>query len=93
MVFCRESTLVQPIDDATWAALRQHSTTQQVLEIASTCGLNQMISRFHAAVRTDVDAETMDQLGTSCPVRLPDPPTADRPLRSDSRAQPGDALP
>ncbi len=75
MVLCRKSTLVQPIDDATWAALREHFSVQQVLEITSTCGLDQMIGRFHAAVRTDVDAETMDQLGTSCPVRLPDLPT------------------
>ena len=54
-----------------WAALGEHFTTRQALEITSTCGMNQMISRFHAAVRTDVDAETMDQLGSSCPVRLP----------------------
>jgi alkylhydroperoxidase family enzyme len=74
VVFCRKSTLMQPIDDATWAALREHFTTRQVLEITFTCGLNQMISRFHAAVRTDVDAETLDQLDSSCPVRLPDLP-------------------
>ncbi len=63
MVFCRKSTLMQPIDDGTWAALREHFTTQQVLEITFTCGLNQMISRFHAAVHTDVDAETTDLSG------------------------------
>ena len=74
VVFCRKSTLMQPIDDATFAALREHFDTRQVLEITFTCGLNQMISRFHAAVRTDVDAETMDSLGTTCPVRLPRPP-------------------
>ena len=60
MVSCRKSTLMQPIDDVTWAALREHSTTQQVLETTSTRGLDQMISRFHAAVRTDVDAGTPD---------------------------------
>ena len=78
VVFCRKSTLMQPIDDATWAALREHFDPRQIMEIIFTCGLNQMISRFHAAVRTDVDAETMDELATSCPVRLPVPP-AERP--------------
>jgi alkylhydroperoxidase family enzyme len=71
VVFCRKSTLMQPIDDATFAALREHFDTKQILEITFTCGLNQMISRFHAAVRTDVDGETMDLLGSTCPVRLP----------------------
>ncbi len=74
VVFCRKSTLMQPIDDATWAALREHSTTRQILR-TSTCGLDQMISRFHAAVRTDVDAETMDRLGTSLPGPAPCPPS------------------
>ncbi|RBY76076.1 hypothetical protein DQ238_18080 [Geodermatophilus sp. TF02-6] len=74
VVFCRKSTLMQPIDDATWTALTEHFTTRQIMEITFTCGLNQMISRFHAAVRTDVDTQTMDQLGASCPVRLPSLP-------------------
>ncbi len=56
-----------------------HFDVRQILEIVSTCGMNQMISRFHAAVRTDVDAETMDELGTSCPVRLPPPPVRGAP--------------
>ena len=79
VVFCRKSTLLQPIDDATWAALREHFDVRQILEIVFTCRMNQMISRFHAAVRTDVDAETMDELGTSCPVRLPPPPVRGAP--------------
>ena len=65
---------MQPIDDGTWAALREHFTTRQVLEITFTCGLNQMISRFHAAVRTDVDDVTLDAVSDSCPVRLPPTP-------------------
>ena len=74
VVFCRRSTRMEPIDSATWDALTAHFDTRQVLEIVFTCGLNQMISRFHAAVRTDVDEDTLGALADSCPVRLPPPP-------------------
>ena len=74
VVFSRKSTLMQPIDDATWAALTDHFGIEQVMEIIFTCGLNQMVSRFHAAVRTDVDESTLDQVAHACPVPLPPPP-------------------
>jgi alkylhydroperoxidase family enzyme len=79
VVFCRRSTRMEPIDSDTWDALTAHFDTRQVLEIVFTCGLNQMISRFHAAVRTDVDEETTAALADSCPVRLPPPPAAAGP--------------
>jgi alkylhydroperoxidase family enzyme len=71
VVFARKSTRMEPIDNATWSALREHFSTRQIMEITFTIGLDQMISRFHAAVRTDVDDETLDALHDSCPVRLP----------------------
>jgi hypothetical protein len=74
VVFCRKSTRMEPIDSATWDALTEHFDTRQALEIVFTCGLNQVISRFHAAVRTDVDEETSAALADSCPVHLPPPP-------------------
>ena len=77
VVFARKSTLMQPIDNETWAALAEHFDVKQIMEISFTVGLNQLVSRFHAAVRTDVDGVTLDEVSNSCPVRLP-PTPADR---------------
>lgn len=74
VVFARKSTLMQPIDDETWAALADHFSTKQIMEISFTVGLNQLVSRFHAAVRTDVDETTMHEVHDSCPVPVPSMP-------------------
>ena len=74
VVFARKSTRMEPIDSDTWNALTEHFTTKQIMEIIFTVGFNQMISRFHAAVRTDVDDVTLDAVSDSCPVRLPPTP-------------------
>ena len=65
---------MEAIDDGTWAALKEHFDTKQIMEIILTIGLDQMVSRFHAAVRTDLDDYTLDQLVDACPVHLPPPP-------------------
>ncbi len=75
VIFARKSTRMEPIDNATWTALTTHFTTKQIMEIIFTVGFNQMISRFHAAVRTDVDGATLEAVSESCPVRIPPPPT------------------
>ena len=74
VVFARKSTLMEPIDDETWANLTEHFDTKQIMEIIFTVGFDQMISRFHAAVRTDVDESTLETLAPSCPVQLPPTP-------------------
>ena len=74
VVYARKSTRMEPIDDETWRQLSEHFDVKQIMEIIFTVGFNQMISRFHAAVRTDVDGVTLDALHDSCPVRLPPPP-------------------
>ena len=75
VVFARKSTRMEPIDNDTWNALTEHFTVKQIMEIIFTVGFNQMISRFHAAVRTDVDERTLEAVSESCPVRLPPMPT------------------
>lgn len=72
--YSRASALLQPITDELWADLAEHFTTQQIMEISLTVGLDQMVSRFHATVRTDVDDHTLGLLDT-CQLRLPPPPT------------------
>lgn len=74
VVFARKSTRMEPIDNETWVALSAHFSTKQIMEIIFTVGLDQMISRFHAAVRTDVDDVTLDAVYDTCPVPLPPPP-------------------
>jgi hypothetical protein len=63
---------MQPITDEMWQKLAEHFETKQIMEISFTVGLNQLISRFHAAVRTDVDEQVTAQLD-SCPVHLAAP--------------------
>ena len=75
VVFARKSTRMEPIDNETWARLTDHFDTRQIMEIIFTVGFNQMISRFHAAVRTDVDDVTLDAVSDSCPVHLPPRPS------------------
>ena len=79
MVFVRKSTVMAPIDDETWANLTAHFDTKQIMEIIFTVGMDQMISRFHAAVRTDVDSSTLDMVAPTCPVPLPAVPAEPGP--------------
>ena len=74
IVFARTSTRMEPITDDIYRKLTEHFDTRQIMEISFTVGLDQLVSRFHATVRTDVDASTTDQLA-SCPVRLPAAPS------------------
>ena len=74
IVFARTSTWMQPITDEIYKNLQEHFNEQQIVEISWTVGLDQLVSRFHATVQTDLDASTTDQL-TSCPVTLPPAPS------------------
>ena len=76
IVYARTSTWFQPITDEIWDALAEHFDRKQIMDISFTGGLDQMVSRFHATVRTDLDSVTTDQLAGSCPVALPPPPGA-----------------
>ena len=73
IVFARTSTWMQPITDEIYKNLQEHFDPQQIVEISWTVGLDQLVSRFHATVQTDLDSSTTDQL-TSCPVTLPPAP-------------------
>lgn len=78
--YAQKSTRLEPIDDVTYGALEQHFTRQQIIDICLTVGLSNMINRFHATFRTDVDETTLAEVadgtpeGMSCPIRLPKRP-------------------
>ena len=73
IVFARTSTWMQPITDEIYGKLAEHFDTRQIMEISFTVGLDQLISRFHATVRTDVDGVTVDAVN-ACAVPIPDQP-------------------
>lgn len=73
IVFARTSTWMQPITDEIYGNLSAHFSTRQIMEISFTVGLDQLISRFHATVRTDVDGVTTDAVN-ACAVPIPDQP-------------------
>ena len=81
VVFARKSTRMEPIDDETWSALAAHFNYRELMEIIFIVGFNQMISRLHAAVRTDVDELITDAVGASCPVPLPPLPVSPPPAK------------
>ena len=76
--YARAAAVMQPITDDLWNGLREHFSVKGVIEITFIVGMNQLTSRFHALVHTDLDEGTSGQLqGGSCRVRLPPPPNAE----------------
>ena len=69
--YAQKSTRMQPIDDGTYGALREHFTETQIIEICFTVGLSNMINRFHATFLTELDPTTQQALATSCPLSFP----------------------
>jgi hypothetical protein len=72
--YARASTLMQPIDGATWRALADLFDVKQILDIIFVVGMDQIVSRFHAAILTEVDDHTLAQVAATCPVPFPTVP-------------------
>ena len=78
--YAQKSTRLEPIDDETYAALQRHFSPQQTIDISLTVGLSNMVNRFHATFRTDLDADTVaeadagDRIAGACPIPRPRPP-------------------
>ena len=81
VAYAQKSTRLQPIDDETYGALARHFSTRQIVDITLTVGLSNMINRFHATFRTDLDADTIrdaeagDVIAGACPIPRPKPPS------------------
>ena len=73
VVYSQRSTRMEVIDDATYEALAEHFDEKQIIEICFTVGLSNMVNRFHATFRTDLDEWATDALGPACPLSYPDP--------------------
>lgn len=80
IVYARKSTRMEPIDDATYSALSRHFNNAQIIDICLTVGLSNMVNRFHATFRTDVDATTLAEVAAgdlaagTCPLPRPKSP-------------------
>ena len=78
--YAQKSTRLLPIDDNLYGELERHFSTEQLIDLCLTVGLSNMINRFHATFRTDLDAETAasadagDHAAGSCPIRRPSLP-------------------
>ena len=70
--YAQKSTLMRAIDNDLFNRLSTHFDQHQIIEICFTVGLSNLINRFHATFLTDVDPETNEVLGPSCPVPIPD---------------------
>ena len=68
--YARRSTRLEPITDELYGRLATHFTQQQIIELCFTVGLNNVINRFHATFLTEVDPETGEVLGPSCPMPM-----------------------
>ena len=72
--YARRSTRMEPIDDGLFTRLGHHLTREQVMELCFTVGVANVINRFHATFLTDLDAETVDEMGNAPPLPLPPHP-------------------
>jgi len=78
--YAQKSTRLEPIDDATYAALAAHFTPAQIIDICLTVGLSNMVNRFHATFLTDLDEQTIaeveagDRVAGACPIPRPKTP-------------------
>jgi alkylhydroperoxidase family enzyme len=69
--YAQRSTRMEPIDDATYAALAEHFDTQQLIELCFVVGLSNMVNRFHATFLTDLDDWAATALADSSPLPYP----------------------
>jgi alkylhydroperoxidase family enzyme len=72
--YTRTLARMEPIDDALYGELERHFDTRQIIELCFIVGSAGLVNRFHATFHTDLDEETTEQLGASCPVPLPPAP-------------------
>ena len=68
--YAQESTAMRPIDNDLFGRLSAHFSQAQIIDICFTVGLSNLINRFHSTFLTEVDPETNEVLGPSCPLPM-----------------------
>jgi alkylhydroperoxidase family enzyme len=71
--YARQSTLHITIDDAMYAELAKYFSRKQIIDICLVVGQSNVVNRFHATFKTDVDATTIASVYEpgSSPILLP----------------------
>ncbi len=71
--YARQSTLDIKIDDALYAELKTFFTLRQMIDICLVVGQSNVVNRFHATFKTDVDEATLATIAESgpAPIALP----------------------
>jgi alkylhydroperoxidase family enzyme len=72
--YAQRCTRMEVIGDVTFADLAAHYEPAQIIEICLTVGMSNMINRFPAAFRTEVDPQTGEALAPACPFAYPNVP-------------------
>ena len=78
--YARKATRMDPIDDETYTDLTRHFDEQQIIDLCLIVGLSNVVNRFHATFRTDVDAQTLAEVEAGnaeagvCPIPIPGTP-------------------
>ena len=70
--YAQHSTRMDSIDDQTYADLARFFDTQQIIEICFTVGTSNLINRFHATFRTELDPLIRAAVGDACPLAYPE---------------------
>ena len=73
--YARRLTRTEPIDDELFAALREHFSVQQLMELCFTIGIAGIINRFHATFHTPLDESTREAFESGSPIPIPAPPS------------------
>jgi alkylhydroperoxidase family enzyme len=69
--YARVITNMGGIDDEQYAALRAHYSPAEIVEMCFVVGLSNLVNRFHATFRTELDASTKDAIAGVCPLPVP----------------------
>jgi len=83
--YAQKSTRLETIDDKTYGDLEVHFNPQQIIDICLTVGLSNMVNRFHATFKTDIDDGTLSEVedGNDGVSPLAIPGTADKSITTD----------
>src|SRR4029077_3658335 len=69
--YARVITRMGAIDNELYAELSAHYSAPEIIEMCFVVGLSNLVNRFHATFRTELDASTAEAAAASCPLPLP----------------------
>jgi alkylhydroperoxidase family enzyme len=84
--YAQRSTRMDTIDETVYGALADHFSDKDIIELCFTVGLANVVNRFHATFRTDLDPWTESALGPSCPLTYPSVPPSGEHHRTGTQS-------